>query len=134
MANNSADNSINETKEFEYFSHETIIICCILYSLIALIGTVGNMAVIVVILKRRLATQARRPNPSDRLIVCLAVTDLLSSIAIPLCRIYTMFNHQWWHGAVACALLPIRVGLRFLGPGALKFLGPILTHNLNSWA
>ena len=28
----------------------------------------------------------------------------------------------------------IRAGLRFLGPGALEFLGPILAHNLKSWA
>ena len=72
MIKRSAGNGINTTKStqhetYEHVSAETVIIGCILYSLIALLGTTGNTAVIVVILKRRLVTQAVPIQATDSL-------------------------------------------------------------------
>ncbi|XP_066918071.1 galanin receptor 2b-like [Clytia hemisphaerica] len=103
--NRSANHTFNSTYPtmLSFFSRETTTFYYCAFSLMFVIGSVGNSAVIYII---TLKHQNKKSN-FDIYIISLAITDLLASIFLPVVMIhdlYTEWNH--WHlGSFGCKIL-----------------------------
>ena len=88
---------------FTAFSKETTVFYYCAFSVMFVVGSIGNSVVIYVI-----AVKGRLRTNFDIYIVSLAIADLLASVFLPVVMIhdlYTVFNH--WHlaGNLGCKLL-----------------------------
>ena len=88
---------------FSVFSKDTTLFYYIAFSVMFVVGSIGNSLVIYVI-----AIKGQSKTNFDIYIVSLAIADLLASIFLPVVMIhdlYTAFNH--WHlaGNFGCKLL-----------------------------
>ena len=79
------------------------VILCIFYVLIFLFGTVGNGSVIYTLLIKKKA-----PKKQGRdLILVLAGTDFISSIAMPFVMVNDIAsNFNWYFGFIGCYIFP----------------------------
>ena len=101
----STNHTFNHTNgmTISFFSNETTIFYYCAFSLMFVIGSIGNSAVIYII---TLKHHSKKSN-FDIYIISLAITDLLASIFLPVVMIhdlYTEWNH--WHlGSFGCKIL-----------------------------
>ena len=90
------------------------IILVILYSMVVLFGTVGNILVI-----RWFVKKEERKKAGNKLVVVLAINDFAASIFVPLLLIHLIITdstkpqHAWYLGKVMCRSL-LALQLTFL--------------------
>ena len=92
-------------EEYHFWSVPPVskVTLCIIYTLIFLLGTFGNGSVIYTLGIKRRKTRKQ----GHELIVALAVTDFLSSIAMPFVMINDLASDFRWHlGEVGCIIFP----------------------------
>ena len=98
--------------EGEYLSNifdhkeKTNISLIVTYSIVILIGVIGNAIVI-----SKFTTSERRKMAGSTMIVTLAVNDFFASIFVPLFQINDLtgqgnWNRVWHYGHVLCIFLP----------------------------
>ena len=85
-----------------HVSNQLKIFLCMVYVLIFVFGVLGNASVIYC-----LSIRVGSVKYGHGFIVALAVTDLLSSVAIPFVMINDLvWDFQWHFGSFCCAILP----------------------------
>ena len=89
-----------------YNSEVTKIVCCILYSLLFIIGVLGNSVVLYVIGYRK-----KRRTTSDIFIISLACADFLSSAFYPIWYLSDLLTNcqTWLFGPAMCYITQLLI-------------------------
>ena len=106
-----SNNSTNSTVDFEVFGGEPnpiisppmVVLLCIVYSAVLLVGSCTNSLVIYTIVNRS------RRAAGDVFIIGLASVDFLASVFVPINMIPDIITHlkNWYYGNIGCKVLPV---------------------------
>uniref|UniRef100_A0A7M5WS96 G-protein coupled receptors family 1 profile domain-containing protein n=1 Tax=Clytia hemisphaerica TaxID=252671 RepID=A0A7M5WS96_9CNID len=87
------------------FLFEVQVVLTVIYGIIFMLGTMGNVAVIVHY-TRKIIKERNRSNLTKYLIVNLAVADFIASFTVPIGMIQDIWSLYNWHlGEVSCKLI-----------------------------
>ena len=101
--NSTSPDSLRNYEGKLIFSEGLKIFLYLLYTLVFLVGVVGNGLVCYV-----LGVKKKRRNSGDIFVISLAITDFLSSIIIPLVMVHDVMTdlEMWCLGKIGCLVLP----------------------------